>query len=76
MRREVQLKSEGNRVSVKVTMWENRSDSKSHKQCLSTTGGIDFNASNITGVYVGSQSSLTLSVPVVNDDLDEGGRGE
>ena len=49
---------------------------ESGKQCLPTTGGIDFNASNLTGVFVGSQSILTLSVPVVNDDLDEGGRGE
>ena len=38
---------------------------------MSTTGGIDFNASNLTGVFVGSQSSLTLSVPVVNDEIDE-----
>ena len=38
---------------------------------MSTTGGIDFNASNLTGEFVGSQSSLTLSVPVVNDEIDE-----
>ena len=38
---------------------------------MSTTGLIDFNAGNLTGVFVGSQSSLTLSVPVVNDDIDE-----
>ena len=38
---------------------------------MSTTGVIDFNASNLTGVFVGSQSSLTLSVPVVDDEIDE-----
>ena len=38
---------------------------------MSTTGVIDFNASNLTGVFVGYQPSLTLSVPVVNDDIEE-----
>ena len=38
---------------------------------MSTTGVIDFNASNLTGVFVGFQPSLTLSVPVVNDDIEE-----
>ena len=38
---------------------------------MSTTGVIDFNASNLTGVFDGNQPSLTLSVPVVNDDIDE-----
>ena len=38
---------------------------------MSTTGGIDFNASNVTGVFVGNQRSVTLSVMVVDDDIDE-----
>ena len=38
---------------------------------MSTTGGIDFNASNITGVFVGNTRNLVLSVMVVDDDIDE-----
>jgi len=38
---------------------------------LSTTGGIDFNASNVTGVLVGNTRNLALSVMVVDDDIDE-----
>ena len=38
---------------------------------MSTTGGIDFNASNLTGILVGSTRNLPLSVMVVNDDIDE-----
>ena len=40
-------------------------------EILSTTGVIDFNASNLTGVLAGDDRSLALSVPVVNDDIDE-----
>ena len=38
---------------------------------MSTTGVIDFNASNLTGVLVGSTRNLPLSVMVVDDDIDE-----
>ena len=38
---------------------------------MSTTGGIDFNASNITGVLQGNTRNLPLSVRVVDDDIDE-----
>ena len=31
----------------------------------------DFNASNLTGVFAGNQPNLTLSVLVVDDDIDE-----
>ena len=58
-------------MRVKVIMWEEGSDSESDKQCFSTTGVIDFNASNLTGIFTGNQPSLTLSVPVVNDEIDE-----
>ena len=46
-------------------------DGISYKQYLSTTGGMDFNASNLIGVFVGDDRSLALSVPVVDDDIDE-----
>ena len=36
-----------------------------------TTGEIDFNASNLTGVFTGDDRSLAFSVMVVNDDIDE-----
>ena len=38
---------------------------------MSTTGERDFNASNLTGVLAGDDRSLTLSVPVVDDNIDE-----
>ena len=40
------------------------------RQHLSTTG-IDFNASNLTGVFVGYQRSLAMSVKVFDDDSKE-----
>ena len=41
-----------------------------NKQCLSPTG-VDFNSSNLTGVLVGNRRSLAMSVPIVDDDIDE-----
>ena len=38
---------------------------------MSTAGEMDFNASNLTGVFFGNDRSLALSVPVVYDDIDE-----
>ena len=32
---------------------------------------MDFNASNLTGVFFGNERSLAMSVIVVNDDIDE-----
>ena len=55
-------------MRVKVTMWKNKG---SDKQNLSATGGIDFNASNLTGVFVGNMRSLAMSVNVIDDDIDE-----
>ena len=42
-----------------------------NKQCLSSAGVTDFNASNLTGVLVGNARSLAMSVMVRNDDIDE-----
>ena len=50
---------------------EKKQVNESDKQHLSTTDVTDFNASNITEVFVGNDRSLVLSVPVVNDDIDE-----
>ena len=38
---------------------------------MSPTGEIDFNASNLTGVFVGNQRSLAMSVMVNDDDIEE-----
>ena len=38
---------------------------------MSITGEIDFNASNLTGVLIGDDRSLAMSVMVVDDDIDE-----
>ena len=37
---------------------------------MSSTG-VDFNASNLIGVLVGNRRSLAMSVPIVDDDIDE-----
>ena len=38
---------------------------------MSTTGVTDFNTSNLTGVLIGSDRSLAMSMMVVDDDIDE-----
>ena len=38
---------------------------------MSTTGGVDFNASNLTGVFAGDDRNLSMSVMVVDDNIDE-----
>ena len=54
---------------MKVKMLE-KGNNKVSKLYLSTTG-VDFIASNLTEVFVGDNRSLVLSVPVVDDDIDE-----
>ena len=47
-----------------------KGNNKVSKLYLSTTG-VDFIASNLTGVFVGDDRSLAMSVPVVDDDINE-----
>ena len=54
---------------MKVKMLE-KGNNKVSKLYLSTTG-VDFIASNLTGVFVGDDRSLAMSVPVVDDDINE-----
>ena len=61
------MRAEGEESENEIKNVEMESD----KQYLSTTGEIDFNASNLTGVIAGDDRSLAMSVTVVNDDIDE-----
>lgn len=46
---------------------------EANKQCLSSTGGIDFNASIITGEFGAGDYSrdLDMSLMIFNDNIDE-----